>query len=193
MERMIGETPRSEITRLLTAWGDGDSEALDQLMPLVYAELHEIAERYMHHEDRRHTLQPTALVNEVYLRLVDRRRVPWQNRLQFYTFTAQMMRRILVDYGRKRRAKKRGDGVRPLSLEEMGDLPDRWDEELIALDDALGKLTRIDQRQGKVVELRYFAGLTYGEIADELGISERTVKREWYTARLWLHRKLRVG
>ncbi len=179
-----------EVTCLLLAWTDGDRAALERLMPLVEQELRRIARRYFDREHRGHTLQPTALVNEVYLRLVDRRSVQWKNRAHFFGFAAQMMRRILVDHARIAHAEKRGDGKRALSLEEITDLPIRSDSDLIALDDALESLAEVDGRQARVVELRYFAGLTNAEIGEALGISTRTVKREWRTARLWLHQEL---
>ena len=185
------EKTQGDVTRLLLAWTDGESAALEQLMPLVEGELRRIADRYMHRERPDHTLQPTALVNELYLRLVDRRRVQWQNRAHFFGFAAQMMRRILVDHARHRQAGKRGEGVRPLPLDELRDAADHQDQELIALDDALRALEEMDERQSKVIELHFFAGLTYPEIAEVLGISSATVRRDWTAARLWLAEQIR--
>ena len=182
--------PDNEVTQLLFAWSQGDEEALDRLMPLVVDELRRIAKRYLDRESPVHTLQPTALVNEVYLRFTDQRSVDWKNRAQFFGFTAQMMRHILVDHARGRQAGKRGDGIRPLSLDEVSDLPEERDRGLIALDDALKYLAEVDERQSRIVELRYFAGLTNEEVARTLEISVRTVKREWHTARLWLHQEI---
>ena len=179
-----------QVTRLLLAWSHGEAGALERLMPLVERELRQIARRYSSREHRHHTLQPTALVNEVYLRLAERRSVRWKNRSHFFGFAAQTMRRILVDYARCAQAEKRGDGQRALSLEEVADPPERSDPDLIALDDVLKVLAEVDERQSRVVELRYFAGLTHQEIGEVLGISTRTVKREWRTARLWLYQEL---
>ena len=191
--RIRGVMPesREDVNGLLVAWSDGDRTALARLMPLVEQELRRIAWRHFGREDRNHTLQPTALVNEVYLRLVERRRVQWKNRAHFFGFVAEMMRRILVDYARVRQAGKRGAGRRPLSLEEISELPVKQDPDLIALDDALKCLAEVDERKSRVVELRFFAGLSNPEIAGVLGISTRTVKREWRTARLWLLQELR--
>ena len=183
--------PEGDVTRLLLAWSEGDRAALERVMPLVEQELRRIAKRYFNREEQNHTLEPTALVNEVYLRLVDRRSVQWKNRSHFFGFAAEMMRRILVDHARVARAEKRGAGRRALSLEEISDLPVTSDPDVIALDDALDHLAEVDERQSRVVELRYFAGLKNDEIAEVLGISTRTVKREWRTARLWLYQELR--
>ena len=180
------EHKKGEVTRLLLAWTDGDETALEQLMPLVAEELRRIAKRYMEGERRDHTLQPTALVNEVYLRLVDRRSVSWRNRAQFLGFAAHMMRRILVDHARIRQADKRGGGEKPFPLDELTDLVEEQDRKLIALDQALKSLADIDERQSRVVELNHFAGLTYEEIGEVLGVSEATVKRDWRAARAWL-------
>ena len=182
---------QSDVTRLLVAWSQGDSEALGRMMPLVENELRQIARRYMRGEARGHTLQPTALVNELYLKLAGQHTVRWKDRTQFYGFAAEMMRRILVDYARIRLAEKRGKGAKPASLEEISDVPEKRDLDLIALDDALKCLAEIDERQGRIVELRFFAGLGHEEIAEILEISARTVRREWRTARLWLHQEMR--
>ena len=186
---MIDES--DEITDLLLAWSDGDEHALERLIPLVVEELRSIAKRCFHREDSGHTLQPTALVNEVYLRLVDRRSVSWKNRGHFFGFAAQTMRRILVDHVRIRGAEKRGDGIKPLPIDEVTEIESPRNAELVAVDEALRELAEIDPRQARVVELRLFAGLTHEEIAEALGVTSRTVKRDWRTARLWLHRKLK--
>lgn len=181
---------QGEITRLLLAWNRGEEAALDRLMPLVTEELHRTAERYVLREARQLTLQPTALVNEVYLRLVDQRRVHWEHRAQFFAFAAQLMRWILVDHARARLSAKRGEAY-TVSLEEAGDLSAVEDRDLVALDDALKSLAARDPRQSRVVELRFFAGLDYGEIGEVLDVSARTARREWRTARLWLRRQMR--
>ncbi|MEM8960757.1 MAG: sigma-70 family RNA polymerase sigma factor [Acidobacteriota bacterium] len=184
----------SDITKLLHDWTDGDAEALDDLMALVFEELRTIASRSLNRESRAHTLQPTALVNEVYLKLVDRRSVDWQNRAQFFGFAAELMRRILVDHARARKTSKRGGDVRKISLDASSlDIADHRDLDLVALDDALKALAELDERQSRVVEMRFFAGLKHEEIAQVLGVSPTTVKREWQTARLWLRRALREG
>ena len=182
-----------EVTRLLLAWSDGDKEALGRLMPLVFEELRRIARRYFEREDPRHTLQPTALVNEVYLRLVDRRKVQWRNQAHFFGFAAQLMRLILVDHARGRQTSKRGQGSRPLSIEVLVDLPERRDLEVLLVDEALKTLAHEDERQAQIVEMRFFAGLSYEEIAEILGISPTTVKRDWATAKLFLLRELSHG
>lgn len=180
----------SEITCLLVAWGDGDESALNRLMPAVAAELRRIAERYFQREDSGHTLQPTALVNELYLRLVDRRSVNWKNRAHFFGFAADTMRHILVDHARARRAAKRGEGVRPRPIDEVTAIVAPQTFDFLGLDAALRRLARLDPRQERVVVLRVFAGLTHEEIAGNLGVTSRTVKRDWRTARLWLHKEL---
>ena len=185
------EDKKGEVTRLLLAWTEGDETALERLMPLVVDELREIARRYLDQERPDHTLQPTALVNELYLRLVDRRHVSWKNRAHFFGSTARMMRRILVDHARARLAGKRGEGVKPFPLDELLDTVEERDRELVALDDALMDLSRIHPRQSRVVELRFFAGLTYEEIGEVLGISPETVKRDFRAARLWLLEEIR--
>jgi RNA polymerase sigma-70 factor (ECF subfamily) len=184
---------KGDVTQLLLAWSQGDAAALGRLMPLVFEELRRMARRYLDGEDPRHTLQPTALVNEVYLRLVDRRKVKWQNQAHFFGFAAQLMRRILVDHARGRQTGKRGEGNRPLSIERLIDLPERRDLEVLLVDEALNALAREDKRQARIVEMRFFAGLNNEEIAEALGISATTVKREWATARLWLLRELSQG
>ncbi len=182
---------KSEITELLDAWSDGDPEALDRLMSQVVDELRGIARRFMAIEAPDHTLQPTALVNEVYLRLAGRRSVQWENRAQFFRFMADLMRRILVDHARRRKSAKRGSDAIMLSLDQMSGLPQQGDTDLVALDDALKDLAVIDPRQSRIIELRYFAGLSVEATAEALGIGTTTVKREWRTARLWLRRQIR--
>lgn len=180
-----------QVTQLLLAWSNGDETAMDKLMPLVYAELRRLARRYMGREDPGHTLDTSALINEAYLRLVGAREIQWQNRSHFFAAAAQAMRRILVDFARARLNLKRGGGVRPVSLDEaLVAAPDRG-ADLCALDDALRRLAAMSPRQSRVVELRYFGGLTEEEIANVLNVSERTVRNDWRVARAWLHRELR--
>lgn len=183
--------PAEDVTALLLDWEGGDAQALEQLLPLVYGEMHRIASAYFARENAGHTLQPTALVNEVYLKLVDQKRVRWHNRNQFFGVTAQMMRRILVDHARRRRADKRGGNVQRVQLDEASDLPIQDGVDLVALDEALDELASFDVQQAKIVELRFFAGLTVPEAGSVLGISPATVKREWSTARAWLFQRLR--
>ncbi len=180
-----------EVTRLLMAWCEGDKEALDRLMPLVEEELHRIAEGYMTLERGDHTLQPTALVNEVYLRLVKPESVSWQNRAHFLGFAALTMKRILVDHARKRRAKARNEGVKPLLFDELRDFPVELDDEVLALVDALADLKKINERQSRAVELYYFADLTAKEIGEVLGCSESGAKRALRAGRAWLRREIR--
>lgn len=180
----------NEVTRLLMEWSDGNESARERLMPLVFDELRRIARRYLDREGREHTLQPTALVHELYLKLVDRRRVHWKNRSQFFGVAAEMMRQILVDYARARLTQKRGREYVSVPLDESWGLAEKQDLELVALDDALTSLARLDGRQARIVELRFFAGLTSEEIAETLQVSTTTVKRDWRTARLWLRREI---
>ena len=184
-------TPSRHVTDLLIEWGKGDQDALNQLMPLVYDELHRLASRYLRHERPGHTLQTTALVHEAYLKLVDQRNANWQNRVHFFAAAAQMMRRILVDYARSRRAFKRGGDYLRLSLDEAAISSEEKDADLLALNEALNTLAAIDAQQSRVVELRVFGGLTVEETAEALGISPRTVKREWSMAKAWLHRQIK--
>jgi len=180
-----------EVTRLLIEWSDGDSGALDALMPLVYDELRRLARSYLGRERGDHTLQPTALVNEAYLRLVDQRRVKWQNRAHFFGIAAQIMRRLLVDHARSVRAEKRGGGATKLELDEaVSAVAADREIDLEDLDRALERLTAIDERQSRIVELRYFAGATNEETAEALGIAVATVKRDWTMARAWLRTQL---
>ncbi len=180
----------SDVTSLLLDWSRGDKRALDALFPLVYATLREIAALRLRSERPGHTLQPTALVNEAYLRLVDQRRTEWRDRAHFFAVSAEIMRRVLVDHARKRTAEKRGSGIEPVAIDtvehELAWPAEHHEVELIALDDALSALEEMDPQQAKVVELRFFAGLNVEETAAALDISERTVKREWRMARAWL-------
>lgn len=184
---------KTHITELLMAWSGGDRDALDHLLPLVYDELHRQAARYLGRERPDHTLQPTALVNEVYLRLVDQRRMSWQNRAQFFGLAAQMMRRILVSHARARRAEKRGGGGPRLTLGEELALSPQREVNLLALDEALTKLETIDPEKSRMVELRFFSGLSVEETAEVLSVSPRTVDRQWQTAKAWLHREMQRG
>ena len=179
------------ITQLLVEWGKGDQAALDRLAPLVYEELRRMARTYLRGERPDHTLQATALVHEAYLRLVDQHSVSWQNRAHFFGIASQMMRRILVNHATARAADKRGGGAQKLALDEAAGLAEGREAELIALDEALKELEKLDQRQGRIVELRYFGGLSIEETAEVLDLSPATVKREWSTARLWLRRRLK--
>lgn len=180
----------ADLTNLLRAWSDGDPAALDQLAERVYGELRQMARRFMKSERQEHTLQATALVHEVYLRLVDVGKVDWQQRAQFFAVAAQMMRRILVDAARSKRSRKRRDGMVRVDWEETAILAPAPDATLIALDEALTAFSRLAARQASVVELRYFGGLTEEEIAKVLKISSRTVRRDWEFARVWLAREL---
>ena len=186
----MSETSTQQVTRLLVDWSNGNAAALEQLTPLVYGELRRLAARYLRKERAGHTLQSTALVHEAYIRLIDQKNVRWQNRAHFFGVAAQMIRRILVDHARSRQAGKRGSGAPRLSLDEALAAPDKKDLDLIALDDALSSLAKIDQQQARIVELRFFTGLTVEETAEVLGISPATVKRDWVTAKAWLYRDI---
>ena len=179
-----------EVSRLLRAWGDGDQAALNQLTPLVYTELHQIAHRHMRQQLPGQTLQTTALVNEAYLRLVDVEGVRWQDRTHFFAVSAQIMRRILVDSARAHLADKRGGSVPHVQLDESMDASPQSSEDLIALDDALNALEEMDPRKARVVELRFFAGLSVEQTAEALKISAPSVKRDWKLAKAWLTREL---
>jgi len=179
-----------EITRLLVAWSDGDKSALEELTPLVYDELHRLAHRYMRGERAGHTLQTTALVNEAYTRLIDWKNVRWQNRAHFFGVSAELMRRILVDFARARGYQKRGGGMRAVTLNDAINVSNEKGVDLIALDEALSALAELDPRQSKVVELRFFGGLTNEEAAEVLNVSVATVRRDWSLASAWLHREL---
>jgi RNA polymerase sigma factor (TIGR02999 family) len=180
-----------EVSQLLRAWSDGDQAALDKLVPLVYAELRRMARQYMDRQRVGHTLQTTALIHEAYLRLVDQQAIPWQNRAHFFGVAAKAMRCILVDYARSRRAVKRGGAFHLASLDEAVVLSAERVAELVALDDALESLAAFDLRKSRVVELRYFGGLTVEETAQVLHVSPETVARDWRLARTWLLREIR--
>ncbi|HEU0177615.1 MAG TPA: sigma-70 family RNA polymerase sigma factor [Blastocatellia bacterium] len=187
----MAENPRTEVSELLLKWGYGDQEALNQLIPLVYDELRRMARRYLRQERPDHTLQTTALVHEAYLKLLGQKHHDLQNRMHFFAITAQMMRRILVDYARSHQAKRRGGAhFIKLSLDEAPEVAVGKNPDLIMLDDALSALSVIDPQQSRVVELRVFGGLTVEETAKVLKISPRTVKREWGMARAWLHQQM---
>lgn len=180
-------------TELLRAWTQGDGSALDRLMPLVYDELHRLAQRYMRQERPDHTLQATSLVNEAYLRLIDVNHVEFRNRAHFLALASQMMRRILVEFGRNRHRQKRGGGAVRLSLDEVLELPASTAPDVVALSDALNGLATFDARMSQVVELRFFGGLTVEETAQVLTVSPETVMRDWKTAKAWLLREIKGG
>lgn len=182
--------PPREVTQLLIDWGAGDQAAFDRLVPMVYEELRRLAHHYMAREHVGHTLQTTALVNEAYLRLVDQNRVRWQNRAHFFGIAAQMMRRILVDYARKRRYAKRGGELIRVSLAEAAGLTEERAADVAALDEAMKSLEVIDPQQSRVVELRFFGGLTIEETAEVLKLSRDMVNREWATAKAWLYQEM---
>jgi RNA polymerase sigma-70 factor (ECF subfamily) len=182
--------PSVEVSRLLRAWGDGDQAALNQLTPLVYSELHQIAHRYMHQQLPGRTLQTSALVNEAYLRLVSVEGVSWRDRTHFFAVSAQIMRRILMDSARAHLADKRGGRLPHVYLDESIDASPQSSEDLIALDDALNALEEMDPRKARVVELRFFAGLSVEQTAEALNISAPSVKRDWKLAKAWLTREL---
>lgn len=186
---MLGREP-GEITQLLGDWSRGNEEALARMIPLVYDELRHLAASYLRHERREHTLQATAIVHETYLRLLEQRRVDWRNRGQFFAIAARMMRRILVDYARSHRSAKRGGGVHSVPLAADPELPMERSGDLVALDEALEELAAVDPLAARVVDLRFFAGLTSAEISEILRTSERTVSRRWRVARAWLHHTL---
>jgi len=179
-----------QVTQLLRAWCEGDQGALEQLMPLVYEELHRLARRYMAEERPGHTLQATALIDEVYIRLVDGGRVTWQDRNHFFAVCARLMRRILTDFARSRHYKKRGAGARQITFDESLHVTPEPAEELVVLDDALRGLAEVDKRKAEVVELRFFGGLSVKEAAAVLRVSDETVKRDWRLAKLWLLREM---
>jgi len=179
-----------EVTQLLVAWRNGDLQARDELMPLVYQELHRLAHQYMSRERPGHTLQTSALVNEAFVRLADQRDVQWQNRAHFVGLAGQMMRRILVDYARNRSYAKRGGGALQVSLDEDLVVSEERSAEVVALDDALQSLARLDERKSRLVELRFFGGLSIEETAEVLGVSPGTVMRDWTLAKAWLRREM---
>ncbi len=179
----------TDITQLLLAWSNGDREALEELTPLVYREMKKLAESYLRRERAGYTLQPTALAHEAYLRLIDQQNVRWQNRAHFFGIAAQAMRRILVDHARARMAEKRGSGL-AVSLDEAIDVTHQRADQLVALDEALKTLAELDLQQSRVVELKYFGGMTLEETAEVLGVSRATVVREWRMAKAWLYDEL---
>ncbi len=188
----MNDSASIDVTEILQDWnGNGDAPA--RLMPLVYDELRRLAAGYLRRERFDHTLQPTALVHEAYLRLVDQSRVEWQNRAHFYSIAAQMMRRILIDHARAHASEKRGGHERRLSLDEAAILPQERAADLIALDDALKQLAAMDERKSRVVELRFFGGLSVKETAEALGVHPATVERDWTIAKAWLYRELSAG
>ncbi len=185
--------PRSSdgnITRLLDSWSRGDRAALDRMMPLVYDELKRVARRQLGRERPGHTIQPTALVNEAYLRLAAERAMDWQDRAHFFAVAARLMRFILVDYARRRQARRRGSGQAVIALDSALEMPDTRLDDVLSIDAALSDLAKVDERKARVVELRVFAGLTVEESAHVLGVSAITVARDWRFARTWLHREL---
>jgi RNA polymerase sigma factor (TIGR02999 family) len=185
------EENSKQITQLLERWSHGETEVLDDLMPLVYLELRRQASGYLRRERANHTLQPTALINEAYLKLIDQREVKWQNRAHFFALAAQAMRRILVDYARERKREKRGGTAENLPLDEaLTIVSQEKNVDLVALDEALNNLATFDERQAKVVELRYFSGLSIDETAGVLNVSNVTVRRDWNMAKAWLHQEI---
>lgn len=180
---------QKEVTRLLIAWGNGNQAAMDELMVLVYDELRRLASRYMRREGQGHTLQTSALVNEAYLRLIDQKKVQWQNRAHFFGVAAQLMRRILVDHARSRSRAKRGGGAQMVSLADHRGVSKEV-AEVIALDNALKDLSEMDPRKCQIVEMKFFGGLTNEEVAEVLNVTSRTVEREWRKAKAWLHRAI---
>jgi RNA polymerase sigma factor (TIGR02999 family) len=180
----------AQITQLLIAWSDGNRDAVEGLLPLVYGELRRLAARYLRHEASGHTLQPTALVHEAYMRLIDQRRVRWRNRAHFFGIAAEIMRRILVDHARSQGAQKRGAGWEHIPLVEEQLPSGAADVDVVALDDALKRLAVVDAQQARIVELRYFGGLTIDEVSEVTRISPATVVREWTMAKAWLRAEL---
>jgi RNA polymerase sigma factor (TIGR02999 family) len=187
----VADLPRHDVTRLLVRWKDGDEAALQQLVPIVHEELRRLARRQMAGERPGHTLQPTALVNEAYLRLVNLKQMQWQNRAHFFAMAARLMRRILVDFARSRGYQKRGGGVKQVSFTQALEVAEGQPTDVVALNDALEALADVDERKSLVVELRFFGGLSLEETADVLNVSRETVKRDWKFAKMWLLRHLR--
>jgi RNA polymerase sigma factor (TIGR02999 family) len=181
-----------DVTQMLQAIADGDAAAPERLLELVYSELRRLAHGYMRDERSDHTLQATALVHEAYIRLVDWKNVSWQNRAHFFAAAAQMMRRILVDHARERKAQKRGGGVRQIALDDAVSFPNSTEMDIVAIDEALIDLASFDPQQARIVELRFFGGLTIEETAHALGVSDSTVKREWQIARAWLYNRIKA-
>ncbi len=186
----MNTTSSREVSQWLIAWGNGDQEALSRLIPLVYQELHRMAARYMRRQTPGHTLQTSALVNEAYLKLVDQKNVRWQNRAHFFGIASQLMRRILVDHARKHNRIKRGGATPKLSLDETAIITQDRAAEFIALDDALTVLTEMDPYKSRIVEMKFFGGLNFEEVAEVEKVSPRTIRREWRKARAWLHQEL---
>jgi RNA polymerase sigma-70 factor (ECF subfamily) len=186
--RTMPQSSSENVTGLLIDWSNGDQTAYERLVPLVYAELHRLAHRYMRRERADHTLQTTALVNEAYVRLVDQKRTLWQNRAQFFGICAELMRRILVDYARQQQYQKRGGGAQRVTLEETSQVTEEKTADLVALDEALTRLAEFDPRKARVVELRFFGGLNVEETAEVMGIHANTVIRDWSAARSWLYK-----
>ena len=184
--------PQQDVTDLLVASAAGDKAALDALMPVVYDELRRLAQKYLRRERADHTLQTTALVHEAYLRLIDQKSVNWQNRAQFFGIASQMMRRILINRANHRRAQKREGDANRISLDDAISLFEKRDVDLLDLNEALNELTRLDHQQAQIVEMRFFGGLTTEEIAEVLGVSPATTKRDWESAKLWLRRQLSI-
>jgi len=189
---MTTPTPE-EVSQLLQDWSEGDSTALDKLLPIIYHEMHKLAHHYMKRERLGHTLQTTALVNEAYMRLADYKKMRWQGRAHFFAIAAQVMRRILVEHARERDTAKRGGGVPKLSLDEVPIAFEGRSGEVLAVNDALNKLESWDPRKGEIVELRFFGGLSIDETAEVMKISPTTVQREWRAAKAWLHRTMTGG
>ena len=189
----MSEGSSAAVTQLLSDWSKGDQSALEQLLPMVYGELRRLASAYLRRERPDHTLQSTALVHEAFLRLVDQHDVQWRSRAHFYAIAVQMIRRILVDYARAQQAEKRGSGAVKLALDEAVGVPMRSDVDLLGLNDALDRLAGFDPRQSRLVELRFFAGLSIEETAEAMEMSPATIKREWSSARAWLFREMTRG
>jgi RNA polymerase sigma factor (TIGR02999 family) len=185
--------PPPQVTQLLIDWGNGDENALQQLIPLVHEELRRVARRHMARERAEHTLQATALVNEAYMRLIDVRQVRWQNRAHFFAMSARLMRRILVDFARSRRYQKRGGGAQKVTLDEALVVSPEPGSDLVALDEALVTLAAVDERKAQVVEMRFFGGLSVEETAEALHVSRDTVMRDWKLAKAWLLRELKAS
>jgi len=189
----MGNASAHEVSRLLHSWGEGDASALDALVPLVYSELHRLAHNCMRREGRGHVLQTTAVIHETFLRLTRSKSADWEDRNHFFGICARLMRQILVDFARSERAQKRGGDVIRVESDDAPDLLMEWDVDLLALDEALTSLSRLDERKGRVVELRFFGGLTVDETAAVLRVSADTVMRDWRLARAWLLKEMRNG
>ncbi len=180
----------SELTQLLIKYGNGDDSALSHLLPQIYNELRKISRKYLRDEYRNHTLQTTELVHEAYIKLMGGQNLSWQNKAHFFGIAAQSMRQVLVDHARKKKSLKRGEGKSNISLDEIYEISENSDEKILALDEALKKLESVEERSSKIVELRYFSGLTFEETAEVLNISESTAKRGWNFAKAWLYREM---